>query len=115
MAKQKYIYLDDKKIPFTKQATLKSGFVDSTIVLTLCPELKKYYGTNGAMREGNIIVPGLDIEIISHEVSHAVFWLISDIGAKQIEVDDHLSDEFVAYMQGFLTEKIYRKVKEWLK
>ena len=98
-----------------RQARLKSGFVGATIVLTLCPELKKYYGTDGAMREGNIIVPGLNIQTIAHEVSHAVFWLIGDIGAEQIEVNDCLSDEFVAYMQGFLTEKVYRKVKEWLK
>ena len=48
------------------------------------------------------------MSVISHEVFHATSFILSKIGMK---MELFVSDEAYAYMIGFLTTKIYKKLK----
>lgn len=112
--KDNFFYFEGKKVPYQKEVKLKAGFCDKEIYLSYCKDLSKYTGMSGAFLNGNIVLENDDIETLAHEVTHAVFWLIKEMGVEEINVKDDLSDEYVAHLIGFLSKKVYDTMRKWL-
>ncbi len=112
VGKPKYVKVDGERIEFKKTCKFKLDFFEAELKVFLCPGLENSYGMH---YEGNIFLESADINTIAHEVLHYVFWLMRKKGSKLITVEDHFLEETIAYIQGFLTEKVHKKVSGWLK